>query len=153
MYCRSVGLPLAILRLAQIYGDGESFRRHQPFLYSLIDSAQRGEDIKLYGSNDALRNFIHIDDILEIIYRVVQQRIQGLYECASLSNQRFSEIAAAAVAAFGSRSAIYFDEGKPDIPDNAFAQNDALYHQIGYFPKISLAQGFAREAARRKALQ
>lgn len=152
LYCRSVGLPLAILRPAQLYGEGATFRRHQPFLYALLDSAQRGEDIVLHGRNDARRNFIHVADVAEIIARVVQQRIEGRYDCASLTNVRFSEIAAAAVAAFGTASTIRFDASKPEIPDNAFAADDAFYRRIGYFPQISLAQGLAREAARRKAL-
>ncbi len=152
LYCRSTGLALAILRPAQLYGGGESFRRHQPFLYALLDSAQDGKEIVLYGRNDARRNFIHVDDLAEIISRVVQQRIEGHYECASMSNVRFSEIAAAAVAAFGSASTIRFDSGKPDILDNAFEADDTLYRRIGYFPRISLAQGLAREAARRRAL-
>ncbi len=152
LYCRSTGLPLAILRPAQLYGEGDAFRIHQPVLYALLDSAQRGEDIVLDGRNDARRNFIHVVDMVEIIARVVQQRVEGRYDCASLSNLRFSEIAAAAVAAFGSASSIRFDTGKPDISDNAFAVDDTLYRRIGYFPQISLAQGLAREAARRKAL-
>lgn len=152
MYCHSAGLPLAILRPAQLYGEGESFRRHQPFLYALLDTAQCGKDIVLYGRNDALRNFIHVADVAEIIARVVQQRIEGRYDCVSLSNVRFSEIAAAAVAVFDSASTIRFDADKADIPDNAFAADDALYRRISYFPQISLVQGLAREAARRKAL-
>lgn len=152
MYCRSVGLPLAILRPAQLYGEGEAFRRHQPFLYALLDSAQCGRDIVLFGRNDALRNFIHVADVAEIVARVVQLRIEGRYDCASLTNVRFSEIAAAAVAAFGSASSIRFDADKADIPDNAFDADDALYRRIGYFPQISLVQGLAREAARRRAL-
>jgi nucleoside-diphosphate-sugar epimerase len=152
LYCRSVGLPLAILRPAQLYGEGDGFRRHQPFLYTLMDRAQRGEDIVLYGSHDALRNFIHVDDVAKVIALVVRLRIEGRYDCASLSNVRFSEIAAAAVAAFGSASAIRFDPTQPDIPDNAFAADGSLYRRIDYFPSVSLAQGMAREAARRRAL-
>lgn len=152
LYCRSVDLPLAILRPAQLYGEGEAFRRHQPFLYTLLDSAQCGKDILLYGHNDALRNFIHVEDVAEIIARVVRQRVEGLFECASPTNVRFSEIAAAAAAAFGNSGTIRFDFEKPDTPDNAFVADDTLYRRIGYFPKISLAKGLAREAARRKAL-
>ena len=152
LYCRSADLPLAILRPAQLYGEGESFRRHQPFLYALMDRAQRGEDIVLYGSNDAKRNFIHVEDVAEVIARVVRQRIEGRYVCASLSNALFSEIAAATVAAFGSGSTIRFDAAKSDIPDNAFAADVTLYQLIDYFPRITLEQGLAREAARRKAL-
>ncbi|MBK7051520.1 MAG: NAD(P)-dependent oxidoreductase [Rhodoferax sp.] len=151
-YCDNVALPLAVLRLGQLYGEGESYRRHQPFLYALLDRAQRNEEIVLYGRNDALRNFIHAADVAAVISRVVQQRIKGRYPCVSQSNVRFSGIAAAAVAAFGSTSAIRFDFSKSDIPDNSFAADESLYRCIGYFPQISLEQGLAREAIRRKAL-
>lgn len=152
LYCRSAGLPLAIIRPGQLYGEGEAFRRHQPFMYALMDRAQRGEDIVLFGSNDAQRNFIHIDDVAEVIARVVRQRVEGRYVCAGLSNVRFSEIAAAAVAAFGTGSTIRFDAERPDVPDNAVRADDALYRLIDYFPRISLERGLAREAGRRKAL-
>ncbi len=152
LYCRSASLPLAILRPSQLYGEGESFRRHQPFLYALLDQAQCGGDIVLHGRNDARRNFIHVADVAEIIARVVQQRIEGRYDCASLSNVRFSEIATAAVSAFASASDVRFDATKPDIPDNVFEADESLYRLINYYPQISLLQGLAREAARRKAL-
>lgn len=153
LYCHRTSLPLTILRPAQIYGEGEGFRGHHPFLYSLMDRAQRGEDIVLYGRNDALRNFIHIDDVAEVLACLVRQKIEGCYVCASLSNISYSEIAATAIAVFDSSSKIYFDHSLPDVPDNAFAADTALYQQIGYFPRISLAKGLAREAARRKAIQ
>lgn len=151
LYCRQAALPLTILRPAQIYGEGEGFRRHQPFLYALLDQAQRGSDIVLQGRNDARRNFIHVEDVAEIIARVVRLRIVGRYVCASLANVRFSEMAAAAIAAVGSASTVRFDAGKPDIPDNAFEADESLYRLIDYYPRNSLQQGLAREAARRRS--
>jgi nucleoside-diphosphate-sugar epimerase len=150
LYCRNTELPLTILRPAQIYGTGEIFRRHQPFLYALLDKAERNENIVLNGSNDAKRNFIHVDDVAEIISRVVRQRIEGNYTCASLSNVRFSEIAAAAISAVGGSSIVQFDAALPDIPDNAFEPDETLYRLIGYYPRITLIQGLAHEVARRK---
>ena len=152
LYCHSVGLALAILRPAQLYGEGESFRTHQPFLYTLLDQAQRGEDIVLYGSNDAWRNFIHVADVAEIIARVVHQRIEGRYDCVSQSNIRVSEIATAAINAFTSTSEIRFDTTKPNILDNAFVADESFYRLIDYFPQISLAQGLTRVATHRKTL-
>ena len=149
LYCNSARFPLTVLRPGQFYGEGDGFRRHQPFLYAIMDRAQRGERIVLFGKNDALRNLIHVEDVVEIIVRVVRQRVLGQFDCASLVNVRYSEIAAAAIAAFGSASEIRFDPEKPDIPDNSFPANDSLYRLIGYFPQINLAQGLAREAARR----
>jgi nucleoside-diphosphate-sugar epimerase len=151
LYCRSCDLSLAILRPSQLYGEGEAFRRHQPFLYELMDLAQRNENIVLHGKNDARRNFIHAADVAEVIARVVRQRVEGRYDCGSLSDVRYSEIACAALAAFSSAGTIRFDATKPDIPDKTFAKDDSLYRRINFFPQIALTQGLAREAVRRKA--
>lgn len=151
LHCRQVGLPLTIVCPAQIYGEGEIFRRHQPFLYALLDKAERAENIVLNGSNDALRNFIHVDDVAEIIARMIRLDIGGRHVCASLRNVRFSEIAAIAIEVMGSASKISFDANKPNIPSNAFDAEEDIYQLIGYFPRITLREGLTREAKRRKA--
>lgn len=153
LYCDSSGIPLTILRPAQLYGEGDDFRKHQPFVYALMDLAERGENIVIQGSHDALRNFIHVDDVAAVLARVVKQRVLGRYVCAGLSNVSFSEIAAAAQTAFGSTGTVSFDATKPDIPDNSFTADETLYRLIDYTPRISLVDGFAREAARRRALR
>jgi nucleoside-diphosphate-sugar epimerase len=138
--------------LAQLYGEGEPLHGHQPLLDALLKSTQRSDEIVLDGRNDARRNFLYAADVAETTALVVLLRTEGRFDCASMNNVRLSEIAASAVAAFGSASTIRFDSDKPDIPDNAFAADDTLYRHIGYFPQISLLQGLAREAARRKEL-
>jgi nucleoside-diphosphate-sugar epimerase len=150
LYSSGFNLPLTILRLAQIYGVGESFRKHQPFLYGIIDKAENNEEIVFYGSHDAQRNLIHAEDVAEIIARVVQQRIEGSYACPNPANVRYSEIAQAAISAFGSASTVRFAQDKPDIADNAFPPDDRLYRRIGFFPRVHLEVGIAKEAARRK---
>ena len=146
-------LPLTILRPAQIYGVGESFRKHQPFLYSIIDKAQRNEEIVFFGSNDARRNFIHAEDVANIIARVVQKRTEGIFSCQNSVNITYSEIARAAIAAFDSASTIRFLRGKPDVADNAFDPDEGLFRRIKYFPRISFALGMKKEADFRRSLQ
>ena len=153
LYCASANLPLAILRPAQIYGVGATFRKHQPFIYNIIDKAENNEEIVFYGSNDARRNLIHVEDVAEVIARAVRLRILGLHSCPSLTDVRYSEIAAAAINAFDSRSQIRFAADKPDILDNAFEPNDSLYRQIEFFPRVTLELGMKKEAAYRKGLK
>lgn len=150
LYSASFALPLAIVRPSQFYGTGSAARKHQPFLMSMIDKAACGEDIHLYGSRDARRNFIHVEDVAQVIARVVQQRVQGTYNCQNPQDVSYSEIAAAAIQAFGSSSQIRFVKEQPDIPDNVFPFDDGLFRLIGYHPQISITQGMAKEAALRK---
>lgn len=153
LQARQLQLPLTILRPAQFYGVGEAFRRNQPFLYTLMDKAQAGQDIELWGRNDALRNFIHVQDVADLVARVVRLRTLGVFDCCHPQDQRFSQIAQAAVAAFASRSAIRFLPDKPDTADNVFPFDDALYRALGHAPQISMLQGMQMEAAHRRALQ
>ena len=150
-YCTKRELALTVLRPSRIYGEGDSFRKHQPFLYDVLDKVQRGDLVVLHGENDSLRNFIHVDDVSEVISRVIGQGVEGFYDCANLSNIRLSEIVSFAIEAFGSESEISFDEGKPDIPDNAFECDDTLYDLIGFHPQITIQEGFRREALLRNS--
>jgi nucleoside-diphosphate-sugar epimerase len=143
-------LRLLIIQPSQIYGAGEAFRRHQPFLYAIADKAQAGEEIVLFGQNDALRNFIHVADVAQVIARAVEKNLTGTYSCLYPQDIRYSEIAKQAVKAFGSNSVVRFDKSKPDISDVTFENDDSLFVQTGFWPKISIAEGMTLEAAWRK---
>jgi len=151
LFCANFSMPLTIVRPSQYYGTGAAVRKHQPFLASIIDKAQNGENISFYGSNDAKRNFIHVADVAKVISPVILQKVVGTYCCQSLSDIRYSEIGAAAVGAFGGRSKIEFAWDKPNIPDNVLAIDDTLYRVIGHGPEISFQQGMEMEAQARRA--
>jgi nucleoside-diphosphate-sugar epimerase len=150
-YCGSrLRLPVAVLKPSQIYGVGERFRKHQPFLYTIIDKAERNEDIEFFGSNDASRNFIHVQDVAKIVSTIITMKIEGVYRCANPENVTYSQIAAAAISAFESKSKVRFLKDKPDIPNNGFACDEMLFRLIDYFPRISTAQGMQMEATHRR---
>jgi len=147
---RELRLPVAVLKPSQIYGVGPGFRRHQPFLYTIMDKAESHEDINLFGSNDPLRNFIHAEDVANIIVAAVATKIEGTYRCAYPDNVTYSQLAAAAIAAFDSRSKVAFLKDKPDIPSNGFACDETLFRLLDYFPRIPMTQGMQMEAAHRR---
>ena len=143
-YCSQNALPLTIIRPAQLYGNSEGFRKHQPFFYDLIDKAGRGEDISLYGSHDPKRNYIHIDDVTRVIAEVVEKKIEGIYSCAQLNYVTYKQIAETAFHLFKKGGSVYFLKDKPNIPDNLVDADSSLYEKIGFYPEISLEEGIRR---------
>ncbi len=141
LYCSSYSQPLTIIRPSQIYGVQESLRKHQPFFYSLVDKAASGQDVVIYGKHDPRRNFIHIEDLTEIVLRVVLNKVEGTYSCMHPHDTTFSEIANAAFSAFNNKGTIRFLKDKADVPDNIFEKDESLYRQIGYYPQISIVDG------------
>ncbi len=148
-YCSSNLLPLTIIRPSQLYGDEDSFRRHQPFFYSIVDKAENGEDVVFYGSNDAKRNFLHIDDLTQVMRRVVKNVTEGIYACTNISDITYSQIAEAAFSAFNRKGNIEFLKNKDDIPDNVFVKDSLLFEKIGYYPQITIEEGMKRLAKKR----
>jgi nucleoside-diphosphate-sugar epimerase len=146
---REFRLPVAVLKPSQIYGVGAHFRKHQPFLYTIMDKAERHEDIELFGSNDPLRNFIHAQDVAKVVSATMMMKIEGAYPCVNPDNVSYSRIAAAAISAFDSKSRVRFLKDKPDIPSNGFACDETLFRLVDHFPRISIAQGMQMEAAHR----
>lgn len=150
-FCTANDLPLTILRPSQIYGGEDYFREHQPFFYTIVDTAEVGKDITLYGSHDASRNYIHADDVATIIAKVIQKKIVGIYSCQYQTNVKYSQIGKAALTAFKGKGKVRFLRDKPDILDNTAELDDSLYKKINYYPSISVEDGM-RDIAKHRGV-
>jgi UDP-glucose 4-epimerase len=149
LYCARENLPCTVLRPSQLYGDLDSFGRHQPFLYNALDKVMRNEDIVIYGGRDALRNYIHVEDFCRTIAAVIEGRIEGVYSCTSREDTSLVEVANTVITAAGSRGKVVFNGAMKDIPDNVFPYDDTLYRRIGGYPAIGIKDGIARLVASR----
>ena len=138
---RNSSLELTLLRASQLYGPLKHFGRLQPFFYAILARAAAGEDIVLYGRHDALRNFIHVDDFVEVIARCISGQVIGEFNCIAQKSLSYGQLARTAIDVFGSSSRILFDLGQPDIADNDFTADDRLYRKLNFFPRISLVEG------------
>ena len=132
---------LTILRPSQIYGSENTFRKHQPFFYKIIDDVEKSKDVVIYGSNDPKRNYIHINDLTSIIERVIKFKPVGTFNCSYPKDISYSQVVKAAKKAFKSESEIKFISSKEDIKDNTFENDTSLYELINFYPKISILEG------------
>lgn len=153
LYCSQTELALTIIRPSQLYGIGPAYRKHQPFFFSIIDKVANGEDIDIYGTHDARRNFIHVEDVANVIALAIKNKIIGSFACMQLDAVGYSEIVAAAAAAFNSKSQIRFLSQHSDIADNIIPFDGTLYNLLDYYPRISIALGMEKEADYRRRMQ
>lgn len=143
-YAKDKKIKLAILRPSPIIGNFQSNREHQPFFYSLLKKIKNSENVVFYGKNDPKRNFIHIDDLIMILNKVILTKLEGVFDCAFPQNTSLLEIANHAKGLYQSKSTIYFDETKPDILDNIYDYDFHLYDLINYYPKITITEGIEK---------
>lgn len=144
--CTQHSLPFTILKPSQFYSSDDSYRAHQPFFHQIIDKVKGNEHINLFGKNDPLRNFLHVDDFTKIIALVIQNNIIGKYACAFPENTSYTKIINAAIDAFSSKSTVTFITDKKDIPDNTCPIETNLYAKINFTPQISINEGMKKIA-------
>ena len=147
LYCATHGLALTILRPTQLYDTAGRCRKHQALLYSMIDKARAGEDITLYGTNDAVRNYLFLDDLCELVGRAIAQPVTGLYHCAS-QDMRLSEIAQTLQHIFESKGIVRFLADKPDIVSLPPIAGESAFTRLAFQP-TTLADGI--RAIRRRS--
>lgn len=143
LFCKKNNINLCILRPSQIYGNSELFRNNQPLLYHFLDKAKNNENIIIYGKNDALRNYIYIDDVVHVIEGVIEKKIVGKYDVVN-KNVRLSEVASAAIEAYSSSSEIVFDNDKNDIADNSFPFENTIYTILNIGTLTDVQEGIKR---------
>lgn len=145
-YCSLNNLPLTILKPSHLYGLEEGLRKHQPFFYSILDKAKNSEDLTLYGNNDPIRNFLFIEDLTDIIIKVIEQKVTGNFSCTQMNDITYTQIAAAAYKVFGTNGKVSFLNDKPNIPSFNYDKDDALYQKIEFYPQVNLEQGIQKLA-------
>ena len=59
------GLDYHALRIANVYGAGQSPFRGQGVIAAMMNKALNGEQIEIWGDGSVIRDFIHVDDVAE----------------------------------------------------------------------------------------
>ena len=126
LYCKQNSLSYCILRPSSLFGT-DDFAKHQKFLYTLIDKVKNNEDIQIYGKLDAKRNYLHVDTLSEMVYRLIDSYVVGIFDAVNCVNDKVSEIVDALNIYYGGHSKISFLEDKPDIIETNFDSDNTLY--------------------------
>lgn len=86
-----VKAPLAILRPTLIYGPGDPHNGYGPNRFRRL--AAQGADIALFGNGEERRDHVYIDDVAELVVRVLFRRSSGSLNIATGEVHSFKEIA------------------------------------------------------------
>jgi UDP-glucose 4-epimerase len=74
-YARRFGMPLNILRCANVYGPGQAYDRDQGVIAIFLDRISRGLPITVFGDGSALRDYVLVDDVASAVAHIVEHRI------------------------------------------------------------------------------
>jgi nucleoside-diphosphate-sugar epimerase len=140
----ALNLPLAILRPSLLYGAADPHNGYGPNRFRRL--AAKGEEIVLFGEGEECRDHVFIDDVAEIVARILYLRSRGTLNVATGMVHSFRVIAEKVVALSGRRVAIRATPRSGPMPHNGYRPFDIAECRKAFpdFRYTSLNEGLAR---------
>jgi len=145
MYSSMYGLQCIIVRPSNIYGPGQRLDKGQGVIGVLLSRTLHGEPLEVWGTGEALRDYLFIDDAIEGLVRLVDYSgKQEVFNLSSGIGYSVSDIIATLEELLGSPMTVqYKPSNRYDVPVNVL---DSTHFQqsTGWEPRVSLDKGIER---------
>jgi nucleoside-diphosphate-sugar epimerase len=142
----SSSLPLAVLRLFNVYGPGERLPRIAPYM---IEQARRGDPIELTGC-EQVRDFVYVEDAAEAFWRALANteqagnvRVVNVGSGSAVPLRTFVECLAAILRRDGLKVDLRFGARPYRAGEPMFyaADTTRLQGWLGWLPRTPLSEG------------
>ncbi len=142
-YHNTYGLGTVILRFTNIYGVGV-YPKWRTVVTNFILRALRGEPLIIHGTGEQRRDFIHIDDVIEIYKLVLTPKARGeIFNAGSgytTSVRELAEIVKKVAIKRGLNVRITFKEAR-EPKERTFGYDISKIRSLGFEPKFDIVRG------------
>jgi UDP-glucuronate decarboxylase len=146
-YWRQHQLQIKVVRIFNTYGP----RMHPNdgrVVSNFVVQALRGEDITIYGDGQQTRSFCYVDDLVEVIVRMMASEADftGPVNIGNPAELAMLEMAELLLKQVGGRSKLVFmplpsDDPRQRRPDISLARN-----KLGWEPKVPIDEGLKKQS-------
>lgn len=137
---RNDGIPVTVVRPFSGYGDDQAL--DYPFPTFIDRAARHADPFDVWGTGEQVRDFVHIDDIVSAVMRLVELEVDGPVNIGTGRPTSFLELAAICQRSAGYTGTIRPHPSAPTGVAWRVANVDELHRY--YTPTITLEAGIAR---------
>lgn len=136
--------PLGLIRPTLIYGVNDPHNGYGPNRFRRL--AAEGQDIVLFGEGEERRDHVLVDDVAELILRMLEHKSQGVLNAASGVVTSFRDIAELVVAHFDNPPSIQGSPRQGAMPHDGYRPFDpaATFAAFPGFAYTPLSEGLRK---------
>jgi nucleoside-diphosphate-sugar epimerase len=136
--------PLAILRSTLVYGLDDPHNGYGPNRFRRL--AAEGKEITLFGEGEERRDHVDVEDVAELVTRIMLHQSEGVINAASGDVASFRELAELAASAFEPKVAVKGSPRSGPMPHNGYRpfDNSAIAQAFPSFCFRSWREGLTR---------
>jgi UDP-glucuronate decarboxylase len=144
-YHRGEGVDIKVVRIFNTYGANMNPEDGR-VVSNFICQALKGEDITIYGDGTQTRSFCYVDDLVEVIIRMMNSRdgFTGPVNIGNPGEFTMIELAEKVIEMTGSSSKIVFMPLPADDPTQRRPDISLAKKELGWEPLIPLNEGLVK---------
>jgi UDP-glucose 4-epimerase len=135
---------VAILRYFNPYGPGYYVEPAQHAVPVFFEKALANEDFPVYGDGSMQRDYIYIDDLVDAHIKAMKAKGYNVYNVGAGKGTSINALVKAIIKVTGSQSKITYVPTPEGYPDKMYADILKIQKELGWTPKISLAEGIKK---------
>jgi UDP-glucose 4-epimerase len=144
--CAADEVSACVLRVTNPYGFSQGEESKQGVIPAMLSAARNNTEFTAWGTGDAVKDYLHIDDLGAAVDRAVRNKLAGTFNVAAGVSLSLNQVAQMVEAASGQQLQIRHIEVQPwDVQDGRYS-NEAFARATGWSPRVDFAEGLARFA-------
>jgi UDP-glucose 4-epimerase len=136
-------VPVTVLRLAQVYGPGDTSRKAIP---NFIRSALRGDAIVIQGDGSDERDYVFVDDVVIAIELALTRHASGTFNIAGGHACSIRDVVTAIARLTGNTKTLVWERRATPATRQALDISAAEQH-LDYRPRVNLEEGLRHTVA------
>lgn len=134
------GLSTLVFRLSNVYGPGQSRSHESGVIAKFLEASIHNEGIEVYGDGEQTRDYIHVGDVVEAVYRATISQLSGVYHLSSNTQTTLNEVIEE-IKHIQPFAGVKYKESKVGDIRHSRLDNKELKKQIDWAPKYTLKEG------------
>jgi UDP-glucose 4-epimerase len=145
MYARQAGVSYTIMRPGNVYGPGVRLNVGQGVIGALAQRALRGEPLEVWGSGNARRDYLYIDDFVSAFLALLRyEGAHSIFNVSSGSDCSVTEIIAMLASILKVNPIVVHTDARGfDVPVNVL-DSSLLTNETGWKPATDLETGITK---------
>ena len=132
---------VAILRISNLYGAIGVSRVPQGVMAKLAESFHKNTHPTIWGDGTATKDYLHVDDFCEAVYRVLAERLEGVWNlCTGTSHSLLEVLSIFSKHLKWNPNCVFLPHPSWDV-EKTHLSPQKLITATGWLPKIGLEDG------------
>lgn len=134
----SLGMKSTVIRHSNVFGEYDKFDLEKSHVLGAtirkVLESEDGDYINVWGSGNARRDFIYINDLIQFIKKayINQEELFGLYNCGMGYSVSINELVQLIISVSNKNLKIKNDLSKPDIPTALSLDCTKAFKELGW---------------------